>query len=84
MDNLKVKKYILFGGFSEDLSLEDSFKLSEGLLQRGKRNEDSWELMKHKPGSQTIKRLLLKKARNLKLMHLVLFCIGEDAIVWAH
>ena len=41
MDNLKVKKYILFGGFSEDLSLEDSFKLSEGLLQRGKRNEDS-------------------------------------------
>ena len=37
--------------------------------------------MKHKPGSQTIKRLLLKKAKNLKLMHLVLFCIGEDAIV---
>lgn len=28
MDNLKAEKYILFGGFSGDLSLEDSLRLS--------------------------------------------------------
>ena len=37
LHNLKVENYFLFGGFSEDLSQEDS--LSDrfgGLLQRGK------------------------------------------------
>ena len=37
MHNLKVGNYVLFSGFSEDLSPEDSLSdHSEGLLQRGK------------------------------------------------
>ena len=37
MHNLKVKNYVLFGGFSEDVSPEDSLSdHSEGLLQRSK------------------------------------------------
>ena len=36
MHNLKVENYVLFGGRTEDLSLEDSLSdSSEGLLWRG-------------------------------------------------
>ena len=37
MHNLEVENYVLFGEFSEDVSLEDSLSdCSEGLFQRGK------------------------------------------------
>ena len=35
-------------------------------------------------GIVNIKRLLLKKTRYHKLRNLVLFCVWEDARVWAH
>lgn len=61
--NLKIKNYLLFSGLSEDLgpggSLSDS---SKRLVQRGKGEVRILGVLQQKPGSQNIRRLLLKKS----------------------
>ena len=41
--------------------------------KRWGRNQDVWEILQQKPGSQNIKKLPLKKTRYLKLRNLLLF-----------
>ena len=53
---------------------------SERLLSRVKLG--SQEFLQQKPGSQNIKRLLLKKTRYLS--YIALFYVWKDARVWAH
>ena len=65
--NIKAENYVLFGIFSEDLSLEDSLSdHSEGLLQKGKGEARIYRSFcktttTKKTGSRNIKKLLLIK-----------------------
>ena len=42
------------------------------------------EVVQQRAGSLKVKMLLLKKTRYPKLRNLALFCVWEDAGVWAH
>ena len=62
--NLKVENYVLFGGFTEDLSLGRSLSDgSEELLQRGERGPGFVGVLQQKPGSGNIRRELLIKEK---------------------
>ena len=78
---------VYFADKTKDLSLGHSISdNSARLLQRGEvGSQDIEEFLQQRPGSQNIRRLLLlKKIRYLKLRNLALFCVWEDAGVWAH
>ena len=62
-------------------SLSDS---SEELLQKDKEEPGYIGILQQKPGSQNIKRLLLKEIKQLKLMPLVLFCVYEGTEICPH
>ena len=90
LQNLKVENYVLFSGYTEDLSPGDSFSDNcEGLFWRGKGGARIYrsfcEKKPQKTGSWNIQKLvLIKENKTSQLINLVLFYVWEDARVWDH
>ena len=92
MHNLKVVSYVLFGDFTEYNSPETASHIALRNYSKEVREEPGYIVVfpenkqtKNKQMWLNVKILLLiTKNRHFKLMILMLFCIWEDARVWAH
>ena len=88
MHNLKVEKYVLFGGQSWGLK-PGTQPLSSlwGTDPKGEGGAINYRsFLQQRPGNRNIERFLLIKENQTSRVNefLVFFCVWEDAKVWAH